>query len=184
MVEVVNIVASGHFGREFDLAPLSTDLNIPVTQYEPATFPGLQIRFQEEGPVIIIYSTGTYSIMGAKTESQLNRLHERICAALTELDVEIDTEESRPEIRNLICKGDLDREVNLDAFVIELGMEDIEYEPEQSPFVYYWPEELDCLMTIPSNGIVIITGIKTVEEAEQAMDYLRTKITTLIQDEY
>jgi transcription initiation factor TFIID TATA-box-binding protein len=183
MVEIVNIVASGHFGREFDLGPLSVDLDAVWTQYEPETFPGLQVRFESNGPVMILYSTGTYTIMGAKSELQLTNLHEQVSAALTELGIEVDFKGSCPEIRNLICKGDLGREVNLEALVIGLGMENTEYEPEQSPFVYYWPEDLDCLITIPTNGEIIVTGVEQIEIANEALEHLQTKIESLAQGE-
>lgn len=180
MVKIVNIVASGHFGCEFDLGPLAADIGASQVQYEPETFPGLQIRFESDGPVMILYSTGTYTIMGAKSESELTNLYKRASVALAELNIEIDLKESHPEIRNLICKGNLGREVNLEALAIGLGMENIEYEPEQSPFVYYWPEDLDCLLTIPSNGEIIITGVERIEEANKALNHVQTRMKSIL----
>lgn len=181
MVKVVNIVASGHLDREFDLLSLATDLEAPEVTYDPETFPGLQIRFEESGPVLIVYSTGAYTIMGAKTESQLNSLYREFRSSLMELGVEIDRNGSEPEVRNLICKGDLERAIDLNALTLELSLERIEYEPEQSPFVYYWPEELNCLMTIPSNGEIIVTGITRQEQAEAALDHLQKMVESLFE---
>jgi transcription initiation factor TFIID TATA-box-binding protein len=99
------------------------------------------------------------------------------------LRIRYDTEGSLPEIKNLICKGDLGREINLDALVIALGMQNAEYEPEQSPFVYYWPEKADCLITIPSNGQCIITGVGTLQEAEEAFELSKKRIEQLFSKE-
>lgn len=180
MVEIVNIVASGHFGREFDLVSLATDLDAVEVQYEPETFPGMQLRFESGGPVVMIYSTGSYTVMGLKSEQQLADVHERVSTALAELGIDIDSQKSQPEIQNLICKGCLGCEVDLEALVVGLGLENTEYEPEQSPFVYYWPRDFGCLITIPTNGEVIVTGVEQVQEAEEALDHLHAKVESII----
>lgn len=180
MVEVVNIVASGHVGRELDLGALYTDLNIPNKIYEPESSPGLQLRFEPDGPVIIIYSTGTYTIMGATTEEEVDETYDAFIYALSKLEIKVREIDQRPEISNLICKDYLERELNLPALTIALDMERVEYEPEQSPFVYYWPEKFDCLITIPANGEVIITGVTTTEQAERAFEHLQDQIESLI----
>lgn len=183
VVEIVNVVASGHVGREFDLGALQTDLNAYEKIYEPERFPGLQLRFEEEGAVLNLYATGAYSIMGAKSEEDLESIYNALTRAVGEIDIDITAAGKRPEIQNLICKADLGREVDLSALTIGLGLENVEYEPEQSPFLYYWPEGIDCLITIPTNGEVIITGVQMKEQAEQAFSHLRKRIDELLQPE-
>lgn len=183
MVEIVNVVASGHIGREFDLAALQTDLNAYEKIYEPERFPGLQLRFKDEGAVLILYSTGAYSIMGAKSEEDLERIYDALARSVGEIGIDITAAGKRPEVRNLICKADLGREIDLSALTIGLGLENVEYEPEQSPFLYYWPEEIGCLITIPTNGEVMITGVEMEEQAEQAFAHLQNRIDELLQQE-
>jgi transcription initiation factor TFIID TATA-box-binding protein len=176
MVEIVNVVASGHTGREFDLSALYNDINAYEKTYEPEHFHGLQLRFEEGGAVLILYSSGTYSIMGAKSEENLNQIYDSLDRAADEIGIDITKTGERPKVRNLICKADLKQEMNLSALAIELGMENVEYEPEQSPFLYYWPNKVDCLITIPTNGVVVITGVETVEQAEKAYTHLQNRI--------
>lgn len=178
-LKIVNIVASGKLNREFDLEPLSTEIDAFEVQYDPVTFPGLLIRFEEEGPVVIIFSSGSYTMMGLKSHTGLEDLFSRFIDSLSKLEIDVCSENSRPVVQNLICKGQLEREVALDSLTIELGMENIEYEPEQSPFLYYWPDSYDCLITIPTNGEVIITGIQDVEDAEEAFYHLKGLIESL-----
>jgi len=182
-MNIVNIVASGELGAELDLNALYDDLEVDNIKYEPEQFPGLQIRFSNEGPVVILFSSGSFTIVGAKTHNKVQTLYDRLGEVLQSLGIRYDTEGSQPEIKNLICKGDLGREINLDALVIALGMENLEYEPEQSPFVYYWPEEADCLITIPSNGQCIITGVTTLQEAEEAFRLFKKRIERLFSKE-
>lgn len=181
MVELVNVVASGHIEREFDLAALQNDINAFETTFEPERFPGLQLRFEEGSAVLILYSSGTYSIMGAKSKEDLNQMYESLDKAVSEIGIDITETAERPEVRNLICKADLGQEINLSALTIGLGIENVEYEPEQSPFLYYWPSEIDCLITIPANGAVVITGVETVERAEEAYTHLQTRIGDLLE---
>lgn len=183
MLELVNIVASGHVGRELDLAALQSDLDTYERVYEPERFPGLQLRFEEGSAVLILYSTGSYSIMGAKSEEELENIYIALSEAVSKLGVDITDTGKRPEIRNLIFRADIKRELKLSTLSIGLGLENVEYEPEQSPFLFYWPEELDCLITIPSNGAVSITGVETIAEAEQAFAHLQNRIEELFRQE-
>jgi transcription initiation factor TFIID TATA-box-binding protein len=178
MVKIVNIVASGDLGREYDLVELSKDLDIPHIQYEPENFPGLQVRFEKGGPVLSLFSSGKYTITGVETQSELESVYTNVLNTIQKLDSD-DVSRESPVIRNLVCKGDLGREIDLPSISLALGMEDTEYEPEQSSFVYYWPEKVDCLITIPSNGQVIITGIVQKKDAERAFSHLQTRIESL-----
>lgn len=183
MVEVVNVVASGRIGRELDLAALQPDLNVYEKIYEPERLPGLQLQFEEEGAVLILYSTGAYSIMGAKSKEDLREIYNALDRATSEIDIDITADSKRPEVQNLICKADLGQEIDLSTLSIKLGLDNIEYEPEQSPFLYYWPGEIGCLITIPTNGEIIITGVEMEEQAEQAFVHLQNRIDELFQKE-
>jgi TATA-box binding protein (TBP) (component of TFIID and TFIIIB) len=44
---------------------------------------------------------------------------------------------------------------------------------------YYWPDEPSCLLTIPTNGEVIVTGVETLETAEEAVTHLKGRIAKL-----
>lgn len=178
MVNIVNLVATGDLGRECDLRALSEDLDLPSLKYEPETFPGLQIRLESEGAFMALFFSGTYTITGVTSESEMENFVSKVINEIEALGLKIE-DINPPEIKNLVCKGDLKREFDLSALTLALGVERTEYEPEQSPFVYYWPEEVDCLITIPSNGEVIITGVQTRSDAEDAFNYLREKIQSL-----
>ena len=181
MVKVVNIVASGDLGREYDLGALSEDLDMPHIQYEPETFPGLQVRSQLDGGVMSIFSSGKYTVTGVKSEPELESLYNNVTNSIKKLDSD-GVNSDLPEIRNLVCKGRLKRELNLPPLSVALGKDHTEYEPEQSGFIYYRPEEVDCLITIPSNGQVSITGIEKKRDAELAFSQLKTKIESLFSE--
>jgi transcription initiation factor TFIID TATA-box-binding protein len=173
-MDIVNVVASGHLGREFDLVALTSDLSqlqFPIElEFNPENFHGLVIRFNSENFVVILYGSGSYVIMGADSKEKVGEAYGNLVDLLVKLDIEF--ESNSPTVSNIICKEDIRLNVNLDTLLIKLGFEIAEYEPETSPFLYYRPEEFDCLITIPSSGEVIITGITDVELAKDAVSHL------------
>ena len=175
MVDVVNIVATGDVGQELDLEALYVDIGFSQKEYNPETAPALQLRSVQDGPVIILYSSGAYNIMGARREKEIEELYNTFTTSLEELGIHV-SGKSRPEVQNIVCKAELKQEIDLSALTVALGMGQVEYEPEQSPFVYYWPDNLDCLITIPANGQVIITGVKTEQAAIQAFSHLQDRV--------
>lgn len=181
MVEVVNVVASGDLQQELDLDHLVQDLDVLKREYTPDIHPGLHLRFDEEGPLLTLYRSGSYVIMGAKTQEAVDEVFSQLQRAFDGLGIEISSTGTTPTIQNIICKDYLDREVNLSALAVELKLENVEYEPEQSPFLYYWPEEYDCVLSIPANGQVVVTGILTKEEAQATFTHLKERIDTLLE---
>lgn len=178
MVQIINIVASGDLGREFDLASLSEDLDLPHIQYDPETFPGAQLRLSPEGAVMTVFSTGSYTITGVQTDAELRSVFTEIVSSINDI-LSKSVSPEYPVVGNLACKAALEKELDLAAVSIGLGIEHTEYEPEQSPFVYYRPNDTNCVITIASNGQVVITGIKEKREAEQAFSHLQAKIDCL-----
>lgn len=179
MIDVVNIIASGNIGQELDLESLYSDIAFPQKEYNPDTTPTLQLRSEQDGPVIILYTSGAYNVMGARHEREINELYSTLISSLDHLGIQ-SGDRTSPEVRNLVCKANLNREVDLSTLTVALGIEKVEYEPEQSPFVYYWPNNFDCLITIPTNGQVVITGVITRQAAKQALMHLQDRIASVL----
>jgi transcription initiation factor TFIID TATA-box-binding protein len=96
------------------------------------------------------------------------RVLEGIGASVLEYDFEHSTS---------VFMEDLEREVNLSALAVALGMEDTEYEPEQFPGLIY---RADCGSTLLvfALGKVIISGTTVREVASSAVEDMREKIAT------
>lgn len=179
MVEIVNIVAAGDLERELALDQVVQDLEVRDKEYTPEVKPGLHLRFEDDGPLVTLYRSGSYVIMGAKTHEAVSEAFSQLQDSLLQIEIDINSEVFAPTVRYMVCKGNLEREVNLSTLAVGLNLENIEYEPEQSPFLYYWPEECECVLSIPANGQVVVTGARTKEEAENAFHLLQEKIDAL-----
>lgn len=88
-----------------------------------------------------------------------------------------DIENTEFGVENVVCLGDLGREVDLSSIMVVLGLENSEYEPEQFSGLVYRPPQRKYTMMIFYSGKVIITGTKNEEEAKGAMDNLNRRLT-------
>lgn len=102
------------------------------------------------------------------------RVNDQFLSYLTELGIEFNN--STLEIKNVVAVGDLEREINLEALMIGLGLEQTEYEPEQFPGLIYRPMENHCVLLIFSSGKVVVTGGKTKEEDQTAFEDLKQEV--------
>lgn len=86
-LEVVNIVGSGDLRVEIDLTVLLEDLTAASLSYTPEQFPGLQARFEDDMPMCNIFSSGKYTIVGAKSRDKLYSAQTRLIQELASLDI-------------------------------------------------------------------------------------------------
>lgn len=175
-MDVVNIVAVGSLGFEVDIAQLSDDLNLPVSNYDEE-FNASYFRVNEDGELIVLYTSGKYTIRGGGDFDSLYRTNSLFVSHLSELGLEIG--DPNLDIKNVVTVGDLERELNLEALSISLGLERVEYEPEQFPGLVYRPSDDHLVLLIFSSGKVVITGGETKSENQGALDGLEKKISKI-----
>jgi len=81
-VVIQNMVASAHLGGGADLE-VAADI-LDNIMYEPEQFPGSVYRMDEPKVVILIFSSGSIVITGAKSEEQVHEAAEKIHGILLE----------------------------------------------------------------------------------------------------
>jgi transcription initiation factor TFIID TATA-box-binding protein len=182
MVEITNIVGSGDLGVEIDVGVVEADLPVPYTEYDPDNYHGLYVRLAEDGPLVTLYRSGKYIITGGSSFKELDETNRGFLEALIELDIIDSAVETGFTIQNVVCTGDLHRSVNLNALSIGLGLESVEYEPEQFPGLIHRPTDYPAVLLVFANGSVVITGAADVETAEEAFDYIQTRVNDLLGD--
>ncbi|MCW4048782.1 MAG: TATA-box-binding protein [Candidatus Bathyarchaeota archaeon] len=80
-IVIQNMVASAHLGGGADLEAAADILDV---MYEPEQFPGAVYRMDEPKVVILIFSSGSLVITGAKSEEQVHEAAEKIHGILLE----------------------------------------------------------------------------------------------------
>ena len=177
MVKVVNVIGSGALDFELDLERLADDIGEPVARYAPDKYPGMYLRFGEDEPLITVYRTGKYIITGADSEDELNSLRDRFLSFFVDMGVLEKPEDEWFSVQNYVCTGDLGSAQDLNAVAVGIGLERIEYEPEQFPGLIYRPDSDECVILIFATGRVVITGAKEFEIAERSFKQLQDTLS-------
>lgn len=177
MPELVNAVGGGNLYQELDLLILHNSLNGDVIRYDPEHWPGLYIRFNECSPTVLVFRTGKYNIAGADSLESLHEAKDDFLSRLEEIG--LDVSGATFEVRNLVTMDDFNRELNLEALTVGLGLEDTEYEPEQFPGLIYSQPGTEGTFLIFTTGKILLTGSSDLEQGLNSFDRLFEKLQSL-----
>ncbi len=175
-INIENVVASTGIGQELDLQSVAMDLE--GADYDPEQFPGLVYRTQDPKSAALIFRSGKIVCTGAKSTDAVRRSLDIVFEKLRELQIPI---EDDPEVtvQNIVTSADLGEDLNLNAIAIGLGLEHIEYEPEQFPGLVYRLEEPEVVALLFGSGKLVITGGKEPADAEAAVDVIVDRLQDL-----
>jgi transcription initiation factor TFIID TATA-box-binding protein len=174
-LEVVNIVGSGDIGREIDIRQLQRNLCVLEAEINEQMH-ALLIRFEANKGLIILYRTGKYIIRGGSSRSVFEETNNNFLSKISELGVISDEYAPNESITNIVYSADLGNNVELERLMLQVGMENAEFEPEQFPGLIYRPEDEEVVILIFSTGKVLITGTADEGSAARAYSQLRQQI--------
>lgn len=175
-IQIENVVASSDIGQELDLETLANDL--VASDYNPDNFPGLVYRMQEPKAAALIFRSGKIVCTGANSVDNVTTALQQVFDELRDLGIQV-AESPDIEIQNIVSSADLGHSLNLNAIAIGLGLENIEYEPEQFPGLVYRLDEPSVVALLFGSGKLVITGGKQLEDAEQALSVIEDRLTDL-----
>jgi transcription initiation factor TFIID TATA-box-binding protein len=75
--------------------------------------------------------------------------------------------------------GDLGNQLNLNAVAIGLGLEQVEYEPEQFPGLIFRVDDPDVVALLFGSGRIVVTGAKSPEDGRNGMKTITTQLNEL-----
>mgnify|MGYP006273974101 FL=1 len=175
-VHIENVVASTGIGTELELEQLARDLQ--GADYNPENFPGVVYRLQDPKAATLIFRSGKIVCTGAKSIDDVHAACQRVFDDLRALGVDVDDD---PEVivQNIVASADLGDSLNLNAIAIGLGLENIEYEPEQFPGLVYRIDDPKVVALLFGSGKLVITGGKTPSDAKRAVTVIVERLTEL-----
>jgi len=175
-ISIENVVASTGIDQELDLQSVAMDLE--GADYDPEQFPGLVYRTQSPKSAALIFRSGKIVCTGANSTEAVHESLAIVFEKLRELQIPI---EDDPEItvQNIVTSADLGTDLNLNAIAIGLGLENIEYEPEQFPGLVYRLDDPDVVALLFGSGKLVITGGKEPSDAEAAVDVITDRLDEL-----
>lgn len=170
-LETVNLVGKSNLNQDINLESLM-GTGFESFEYNPETFPGASIKINSRLPNILLFSSGKFMVQGADSEDQIEGTINKFLEKLKEFDLISNDTETTFEIVNRVCKLELEYQLDLDQISLEGLNGEIEYFPEQSPYIVYRPDKYDCVFTISSTGNCVVNGITEEKEARDSSNYL------------
>lgn len=84
----------------------------------------------------------------------------------------------RPKIRiqNIVATSSLDAEINVNSVAITLGLERVEYEPEQFPGLVCRRETPQVVLLLFGSGKLVCTGARRPSDIELAVRTITSKL--------
>ncbi len=175
-IKIENVVASTQIGENIDLNKISTE--IKDSEYKPKQFPGLVLRTKEPKAAALVFRSGKVVCTGSKSVEDARRAVKQIVKMLREIDIPV-IDEPDVKVQNIVASADLGVDLNLNAIAIGLGLENIEYEPEQFPGLVYRLDDPRVVVLIFGSGKMVVTGGKSPEDARKAVERISEELRTL-----
>ena len=166
-IKIENVVASTAIGQEIDLK--SVTLALEGADYDPEQFPGLVYRTKDPKTAALIFRSGKIVCTGAKSIEDVDRGLKKVFKKMESVGIKV---MANPDItvQNIVASADLGSVLNLNAIAIGLGLENIEYEPEQFPGLVYRLDVPKVVVLLFGSGKLVVTGGKKAKDAEEAVN--------------
>jgi len=175
-IKVQNIVASTTFAEKLDLDMIAQSLE--DAEYEPEQFPGLVYRLGNPKTATLLFRSGAANCTGAKNIEDVRTTIKIIAEKLEKIGV---TVYKNPEIviQNIVATSDLGGELNLSEVAVSLGLENVEYEPEQFPGLIYRIREPKVALLLFGSGKIVCAGARKIDDVSLAVDKVSKELSSL-----
>lgn len=180
-MEVVNVVGMITYEQELDLHALADTFSnrdeIASVKFDPANNHWLEARFEPDEAYVGIYRSGRCTVAGADSVEHFRDVENRVTAVMRDLlhfEYEPET-----DIKNIVATAEIGLPVSLDVLAVHLGMENVEYEPEQFPALMY--RGLDHTILLFSSGKMVCTGLSNIELIPDKINEIELKIEKIEQ---
>lgn len=164
-IEIVNIVATTDLGRELDLSSMVLALD---AQYNPESFPGLIYRMEDPRVTFLFFRSGKVVCTGATVKKDVKAAVSKAVQNLEKAGFPVPNEPDI-NIQNIVATTDLDMNINLNRTAISLGLENVEYEPEQFPGLVYRVQDPDVVILLFQTGKLVCTGARKLADIQQGV---------------
>ena len=144
--------------------------------YEPEQFPGLIYRIKEPKTATLLFRSGKVVCTGAKSLDQVKLAIDKVTTQIRKAGISLDSE-PKIEVQNIVASSDLGQKINLNVIAITLGLERVEYEPEQFPGLVYRLDEPKVVLLIFGSGKLVCAGARIPQDIEKAVDKLTKELT-------
>ena len=175
-IKIENVVASTQIGENIDLNKIARE--IKDAEYKPKQFPGLVLRTKDPKAAALVFRSGKVVCTGSKSVEDARRAVKQVVNVIKSLGIEV-YDDPDVRVQNIVASADLGVDLNLNAIAVGLGLENIEYEPEQFPGLVYRLKDPRVVVLIFGSGKMVITGGKKPEDAKRAVEKISEELQAL-----
>ena len=174
--KIENVVSTTKLSDNFDLNDIKSKLE--NAEYNKSRFPGLVFRMKDPKAVFLLFNSGKVVCTGCKSIEDANKSGEMLNKKLVDLGIKT-AGNYKVTIQNKVASAVLGDVLNLNAVALGLGMENIEYEPEQFPGLVYRMFDPKVVILLFGSGKLVITGGKSPKDCENALIRIRNMLFNL-----
>lgn len=172
-IQIQNVVASSSLASELDLRAIAAKLD--RAEYAPDEFPGLIYRLPKPKTAILLFHSGKVVCTGGKSQKEVEESI-RIISRLIRTTGQKVTSRPVIEVQNIVSTGDLESEINLSSIALTLGLDRVEYEPEQFPGLVYRLDEPRVVVLLFGSGKLVLTGARKPSDAQRAAEIVKNDL--------
>ncbi len=173
-IVIQNVVASSSIGVPLDLTKIS--MSLEEAEYVPEKFPGLIYKLKEPKTAMLLFTSGKLVCTGAKSVEMVHKAVGIVLGNIAKLGIEV-PEHPDIKVQNIVATSDLKKDLNLNTIAISLGLEKVEYEPEQFPGLVYRVEKPKVVMLLFGSGKIVCTGAKEISDIDLALKEIVRELT-------
>jgi transcription initiation factor TFIID TATA-box-binding protein len=175
-IKIENVVASTKLAEEFDLTVIESEFE--GAEYNKQKFPGLVYRVSDPKAAFLVFTSGKVVCTGAKNVDDVHTVIGNMAKKLNSIGIKT-MDDPEITVQNIVASADLHTILNLNAIAIGLGLENIEYEPEQFPGLVYRIDVPKVVVLIFSSGKLVVTGGKSPEDCERGVEVVRQQLDNM-----
>ena len=165
-IRIENVVASTSLGDELDLPSVAVALN--GAEYEPEQFPGVIYRLKEPKTAILLFRSGKVVCTGGKSKRQVDESI-RVVSEMIRKGGQKVLPHPKIQVQNIVATSDLESEINLTTVAVTLGLDRVEYEPEQFPGLVCRLTEPRVVVLLFGSGKLVCTGARRPSDVRLAV---------------
>ena len=166
-------MASTSLGVELDLPAIA--LSLDGAEYKPEQFPGLIYRVKNPKAATLLFHSGKVVCTGAQSIEDVKIAIDKVITLIRKNGIQI-RDQPKIEVQNVVATFDLGHKVNLNSIAISLGLEKVEYEPEQFPGLVYRMGVPKVVLLLFGSGKVVCTGARKPQDVEDAVDKITAEL--------
>jgi len=170
---IENVVASTTLGSQLDLPSIAFSLD--SAEYEPARFPGLIYRLAKPRTAVLLFHSGKAVCTGGKSWREVDETI-RIVSALIRRTGQKVVAHPKLVVQNIVATADLGCEINLNLVAVTLGLDRVEYEPEQFPGLICRIDDPRVVVLLFGSGKLVCTGARRPSDVLRAVQKISREL--------